>query len=190
MTKKKNTLNKIERANLIRKIRQASGIAQYALEKKLTDEQVIQASQNLEILSLIKPANDYNRYCQGQKTAEANRKLKEFMNLNNSEIYQAGKWLLNSLSKAGQDRKNSLLQKDLVHKEDYNEGITGLREVVIEQKQGLKQQTDDASQQIQALESKIDSLRNQLNLIQKYIRNNYGSNNWKVIASYIERSSK
>lgn len=190
MPTKENTLNKRQRDNLIRKIRQASGIAQYALDKKLTDEQVIQASQNLEILSLIKPANDYNRYCQGQKTAEANRKLKEFMNLENSEIYQAGKWLLNSLSKAGQDRKNTLLQKDLVHKEDYNEGITGLREVVIEQKQGLKQQTDEASQQIKVLESKIDSLRHQLNFIQEYIRNNYGSKDWKVITSYLQKNSQ
>ncbi|EAW37120.1 hypothetical protein [Lyngbya sp. PCC 8106] len=183
-------LNKTERAKLIRQIREASGIAQYALEKKLTDEQVIQVSQHLEILSLTKPANHYNRYCQGQKTAEANQKLKEFMNLKNSEIYQAGKWLLDSLSKAGKDRSNSLLQKDLVHKEDYNEGITGLREVVIEQKQGLKQQTDEASQQIKTLESKIDSLRHQLDFIQEYIKNNYGSNDWKKITSDLKKNSQ
>lgn len=186
----KNILNKTERANLIRQIRKASGIAQYALEKKLTDEQVIQAAQNLEILSLIKSANDYNRYCQGQKTAEANQKLKEFMNLNNSEIYQLGKWLFKSLSKTGKDRRYSLLQKDLVHKEDYNEGIEELREVVVEQKQGLKQQTDEASQQIKALESKIDSLRNQLAFIQEYIKNNYSHKDWRVIASHLERNSK
>jgi hypothetical protein len=186
MTTQNNKLSKKERVNLIRQIRQASGVAQYALEEKLTDEQVIQASQNLEVLSLIKSANDYNRYCQGRKTAEANAKLKEFMNLENSEIYQTGKWLFNALSKKGKERKDNLLEKDLVHKEDYNQDVSELRAVIIEQKQGEQEQINKASQKIKALENKIDSLRNQLAFIQDYISNNYGRNKWEQITSYLK----
>ena len=190
MTANNNKLNKKERAKLIRQIKQASGVAQYALEEKLTDEQVKRASQNLEILSLIKSANNYNRYCQGQKTAEANAKLKEFINLKKSEIYQAGKWLLNALSKKGKERKDNLLEKDLVHKENYNQDVGDLIDVITELKQGSQQQKEQASQQIKALENKIDSLRKQLSFVQDYITNNYGIKDWKQIASYMKTNTK
>ncbi|MBD0300853.1 MAG: hypothetical protein ICV85_01365, partial [Tolypothrix sp. T3-bin4] len=98
-------LNKKERKKLIERISNASGIAQYALEAKMTDEQVTQAANNLDIFLLVKTANTYNRYCQAQKTAEANAKLKAFVNIQNSEIYQVGKWLANALSKNGQERR-------------------------------------------------------------------------------------
>ncbi|MBD3887684.1 hypothetical protein IFO70_39900 [Phormidium tenue FACHB-886] len=40
-------ITKKERERLIKQISNASGVAQYALKEKMTDEQVIQASQNL-----------------------------------------------------------------------------------------------------------------------------------------------
>lgn len=55
-------LTKKERDRLIKQISDASGVAQYALKEKMTDEQVIQASQNLAILSLLKAPNNFNRY--------------------------------------------------------------------------------------------------------------------------------
>lgn len=113
-------LSKIERKKLIAKISEASGVAQYALEAKMLDEQVIAAANSLKVFSFIKAANNYNRYCQAQKTAEANAKLKQFIDPKNSEIYKAGQWLVDSLSKVGQARKQILLEKDLVHKNDYN----------------------------------------------------------------------
>lgn len=113
-------LNKNERKKLIARIRDASGVAQYALEKKLTDEDIVKAAKNLEVLRIIRAANNYNRYCQTQKTAEANAKLKQFLDITHSEIYQTGQWLVTALSKVGQTRKQSLLQKNLVHKDDYN----------------------------------------------------------------------
>ena len=92
----------------------------------MTDEEVSEAAQNLKVLALIKSANNYNRYCQAQKTREANEKLEAFLDPNNSEIISAGKWLLNALSKEGLARREALLEKDLVHKEDYNATTSGL----------------------------------------------------------------
>lgn len=163
-------LNKKERKKLIARISEASGIAQYALEAKMTDEQVTKAANNLEIFLLVKTANTYNRYCQSQKTAEANTKLKDFTNIQNSEIYQAGQWLVNALSKGGQDRKQTLLEKNLVDKNDYNQAVTDLKNTIDEQKQGIQQQTSEASTTIHDLEDTIDSLRKQLIFIQTYTK--------------------
>ncbi len=123
-------LSKKDRQKLISRISRASGIAQYALEAKMTDDHVIEAASNLKVFALIKDANNYNRYCQSQKTAEANAKLKQFLDPKNSEIYKAGYWLINTLLKVGQDRKRSLLEKDLVHKNDYNDTINDLRDKI------------------------------------------------------------
>lgn len=183
-------LSKQDRKKLIGKIGKASGVAQYALEKKMTDEQVITAADNLEILSLLKAANDYNRYCQGQKTAEANAKLKEFLNPSNSEIYKAGQWLFNNLLKSGKERQQSLLEKDLVHKDDYNQAVGDLTDTIKEQKQGIRRQTNDASATIHDLEQRVDSLRKQLNTVQNYIVNNNGRSEWSRIAKYIQINVK
>ncbi len=179
-------LTKKERVKLISRISKASGIAQYALEAKMTDEHVIEAVNNLKVLALIKDANNYNRYCQAQKTAEANAKLKQFLDLKNSEIYKAGQWLVNNLSKVGQDRKQSLLEKELVHKDDYNEAVTDLRDAIKTQQDGITQQTSEAKEKIIALENRVDSLKKQLSFIQNYITNNYGRNQWQNIAKLIQ----
>jgi hypothetical protein len=180
-------LSKKERQRLISRISKASGVAQYALEAKMTDEQVVEAANSLEVFLLIKSANTYNRYCQGQKTADANAKLKHFIdNIKTSEIYLAGQWLINALSRNGQDRKQTLLEKDLVDKNDYNQAVTDLKNTIDEQKQGIQQQTSEASTTIHDLEDTIDSLRKQLKFIQTYITNNYGLHNWHQIRNYIQ----
>jgi bacterioferritin (cytochrome b1) len=179
-------LSKKEREKLISRISRASGIAQYALEAKMTDEHVIEAVNNLKVFALIKDANNYNRYCQSQKTAEANAKLKQFIDLKNSEIYKAGHWLINALSKIGQDRKQSLLEKDLVHKNDYNETVTDLRDTIKTQQDGITQQTSEAKDKIIALENTVDSLKGQLSFVQNYIINKYGGNQWQNIAKLIQ----
>jgi hypothetical protein len=113
-------LNAQDRKSLIGKISRATGIAQYALDKKMTDQQLVEAGNHLTTLKLIKSANDYNRYCQGQKTAEVNAKLKEFLSLKNSEIYKAGQWLVSCLSTNGMERRKNLLEKELVYEEVTN----------------------------------------------------------------------
>ena len=183
-------LNKKERKKLIARISEASGIAQYALEAKMTDEQVTKAANNLEIFLLVKTANTYNRYCESQKTADANAKLKQFVDLKSSEIYKAGQWLTNALLKVGQDRKQSLLEKDLVHKNDYNQTVTDLTDTIKEQQQGIKQQTSEASTKIILLEKRTDSLQEQLKLIQQYITNNYGLITWHKVEKYLQNNLK
>ncbi|NER52473.1 MAG: hypothetical protein F6J92_38715 [Symploca sp. SIO1A3] len=179
-------LSKKERNKLISRISKVSGIAKYALEAKMSDEYVIEATKHLGVLSIIKDANNYNRYCQSQKTAEANAKLKQFLDPKNSEIYKAGSWLINSLSKGGQDRKQSLLERDLVHKNDYNNTVNDLRDTIETQKDGISQQTSEAKSKISALENRVDSLKGQLGFIQTYIINNYGLRQWQNIAKLIQ----
>lgn len=181
-------LSKKERKKLITRISEASGVAQYALSAKMTDEQVIEAANNLEVFLLVKAANNYNRYCQSQKTAEANAKQKQFIDPKNSEFYKAGQWLVNGLSKVGPNRKQSLLEKDLVHKDDYNQAITDLKDTIDRQKQGIQQQTSEASTKIHNLENTLDSLRKQSILIQNYITNNYGLKDWHKIAKHIQKN--
>jgi hypothetical protein len=174
-------VSKKERDQLIKEISKASGIAQYALTKKMTDEQVIEAAQHLAILQLVKDASNYNRYCQGQKTKEANDKLKEFLSLEKSEIFNAGKWLINAISKTGQERKKVLLEQELIHKEDYNETVSDMRDTITTIQNVNGEVTENAIETIQDLEKRIDTLRNQLLQIQNYISSNYGADKWKLI---------
>lgn len=183
-------LDKQERKKLIARISKASGVAQYALEAKMTDEEAIKVANNLEILLLVKPANNYNRYCQAQKTAEANAKLKQFLDVSNSEILKAGQWLLNSLSKSGQARKRSLLEKDLVHKDDYNQAVTDYQDTIETQREGIVKIKDNASGIIESLEKRIDSLQTQLQFFKNYIVNNYGQKEWENIIKYMPDNFK
>lgn len=174
-------ITKKERERLIKQISQASGVAQYALKEKMTDEQVIQASQNLDILALVKDANNFNRYRQGLKTQEANEKLKAFLNPQHSEILSAGKWLINALSKSGSDRKQTLLEKELVHKEDYNGTVRGMQDSITEITEISEGAIADAAETISDLQERIDALRDQLSRVQQYIVFNYGQDTWRVI---------
>jgi hypothetical protein len=175
------TINKKERDRLIGKISRASGIAKYALQKKMTDEQVIEAVENLKILELVKESNNYNRNFQKLKTEEANNKLKKFLTLEHSEVIQAGKWLINAISMTGQERKKTLLEKELVHKENYNETVSDMRDTISTVVEISERSTESAQETIGSLENKIDILKGQLSSIQKYISSNYGADKWKII---------
>jgi hypothetical protein len=179
-----------DRKKLIGKISRATGIAQYALEKKMTDQQLIEAGNHLITLTLIKSANDYNRYCQGQKTAEAKAKLKEFLNLQNSEIYKAGQWLVSCLSTNGQERKKYLLEKELVHKDDYNEARRNLGDTIKEQLKIADSQVEEAVNKIQILENINDNLRSQMQSVKDYIIKKYGFDEWNNIIKYFPKSNK
>jgi hypothetical protein len=174
-------ITKKERDRLIRKISKASGVAQYALQEKMTNEQVIKAAENLEVLALLKKANDFNRYTQRLKTQEANDKLKAFLDVQNSEILSAGKWLINALSKSGSDRKQTLLEKDLVHKEEYNDAVTEMGGSITEITNSSAKALTEAQAKIAYLEKRVDTLKSQLSKIQDYISFNYGRDKWQAI---------
>lgn len=182
-------LNKKERKELIAKISRASGIAQYALTAKMTDEEIIKAANNLEIFSLVKAANNYNRYCQGQKTKEANEKFKkifkELTDIKNSEILKFGNWLINALSHKGTERKQTLLEKGLVHKDDYNHDIDDLKDTLNTVREIEVKSNEEAIKIIRSLENKIDYFKSNLAQIKEYIINNYGNKTWIDIAKKI-----
>lgn len=175
------TISRKERDRLIGRISQASGISKYALQKKMTDKQVIEAVENLKILELVKESNNYNRYCQSQYTAESNNKLKKFLNLEHSEVIQAGKWLINAISMTGQERKKTLLEKELVHKENYNEAVSDLRDTITTVVEIGESSTEVAQETINSLEKRIDTLKGQLSSIEQYISSNYGTDKWKIV---------
>jgi hypothetical protein len=174
-------ISKKERERLIGRISLASGIAKYALQKKMTDEQVIEAVENLKILELVKESNNYNRYRQGQYTEEANNKLTRFLALEHSEVFQAGKWLINAISMTGQDRKKTLLEKELIHKENYNEAVSDLKDTITTVVEIGERSTEAAQETIKSLEKRIDTLKGQLSSIQQYISSNYGADKWEII---------
>ena len=182
------TISRKERDRLIGRISQASGIAKYALQKKMTDKQVIEAVENLKILKLVKESNNYNRHCQGQYTEEANKdrdeahnKLKKFLTLEHSEVIQAGKWLIDAISMTGQERKKTLLEKELVHKENYNEAVSDLRDTITTVVEIGERSTEVAQETIESLEKRIDTLKGQLSSIEQYVSSNYGTDKWKII---------
>jgi hypothetical protein len=170
-----------ERNNLIGRISRASGIAQYALKEKMTDEQVLEAFDNLRILELIRESNNYNRYRQGLKTEEANSKLKYFIHLDNSEVIKAGKWLLNAVSLTGKDRSKTLIEKELVHKDSYNEMLLDTKDTIITLTESSKASTEKATEVIKSLQIRNDILRKEMSLLKEYVCNNYGIKEWKGI---------
>ena len=198
------TLSKKERAKLIGRVSRATGIAMYALDAKISDEDLIKVFDNLEMFSLIKSANTYNRYQQKSLTQNANLKTQEvkaeneelknklselieqFFNPQNSEIYRLGQWLVDSISNSGKEREKALLEQGLVHKTEYNYAVDDLKSTIEEQQQISLQQSSESRYTIEALERQVDSLRRQLSLIQDYITNNQSKQKWLEIAKYIK----
>ena len=132
-------------------------------------------------MELIKESNNYNRYQQGLKTAEANSKLKYFIQLDNSEVIKAGKWLLNAISLTGKDRNITLLEKDLVHKESYNEMLLDTKDTIITLTESSKESTEKATEVIKSLQIRNDILRKEMSLLKEYVCNNYSIREWKKI---------
>lgn len=180
--KQKMLLSKEDRKIFIGQISRASGVAQYALEAKMTDEQVIEAKNYIEAFKLLKASNDYNRKSQAQKTAEANAKLKEFLNLQNSEIFKAGKWLVDALTRKGEDRKQVLLEQGLVHKDDYNSTVIKANKTISLQKGAMINFNQDAIHTISILQERVDTLLMQQQSVRDYIKYNIGLKTWKDIS--------
>lgn len=157
--------------------------------QRLQRGQKIQVTKNknqfqVKEKEFIQKENELKGQIEGYK-----QELETFLDLKNSEIYKAGLWLLSVLSKTGKERQESLLSKNLVHKEDYNESVSGLISTVEEQQQIAHHQSSEAINIIQELEKKNDNLRRQLTLVQDYIINNQGAKTWQEIQRYIKDDS-
>jgi hypothetical protein len=88
---------------------------------------------------------------------------------------------MDALSRTGSDRKQKLFEKELVHKEDYNETLSGMRDTLETINITSEQITKEAETTISSLERQIDILRDQMFRVQEYVSNNYGADKWRAI---------
>lgn len=185
-------MKKKERKRLIRQISQASGVAQYALDAKMTDEQVSEAAQNLNALGLIKSANTYNRHCQGKKTEAANDKLREFIKSQweESTTYNLGKRIWNALTKTGEERKQDLLNDDLVHKEDYNQMASSYRDALDTQREGYSENMEQMIHLKDVYEARLKTLKHQLEKTEAAVEYYHGASGLKKVKTMVRRQMK
>ncbi|MGD1808485.1 hypothetical protein ACP6PL_24040 [Dapis sp. BLCC M126] len=189
--KTKVELSKKERKQKIRIIANNSGIRQEYLDLKLTDDDILEVYDNLRPLQIVKSANTYNRYMLSESTGKANKKaelaetkakaekqradqaesqLQQFLNPENSELLQIGRWLQNTLSKVGKERAKLLNEKDLVHKTDYENDVEDLKDALEEHQQIAEEVVLEGHQIKKEVKSKFDVLKQQQNMTKKYIQ--------------------
>jgi hypothetical protein len=111
---------------------------------------------------------------------------KELLTLENSKIYQAGKWLLDALSLKGNALVKALLERDLLPKGYYNEAMTEVSEL----KDEYGKKNIISKEIIKQLQLKNDILRKKLVFLEKYIINNYGKSTWNQILGYMPNNNE
>ncbi|MGB2924421.1 MAG: hypothetical protein WBB82_03900 [Limnothrix sp.] len=176
-----------ERKKLDRKISEASGVAAYAINEAMTDEEALEAVQHLEVFSLLKSSVNKNRNTQKQLTIkgkeearqEERERFKEFLDPQNSELLNIGRWLKSALSMKGTSRKSALKEKNLVHMEDHHESVDGLKGTIDDIVEVSAQTTKQSNRKTEILEKRVDDLRWQLNSLKKYIISNFGKQEWE-----------
>ncbi|MGB3510751.1 MAG: hypothetical protein WBA93_16260 [Microcoleaceae cyanobacterium] len=202
------TLSKKERKDKIRIIAKNSGVRQEYLDLKLTDDDILEVYENLRPLQIVKPANTYNRYMLSQSTGKANKKtkvaetkanaekeradraesqLQQFLNPENSELLQIGRWLKNALSQVGKERARLLYEKGLVHHTDYENDVQDIKDAMEEHQQIAKEVVSGGHQLEKEVKSKLDVLRQQQNMTKKYIIKHYGIDVWQKIEYYFDK---
>ncbi len=166
-------LSKSEREEAIKKLKESTSVAKYAFyealkKKRITDEQLLKMVEYSEVMAMLKPVISENRLGQGNRTKEANNKTKEvekelatlkqkFVDFENSEIFQLGKWLMDKLKLSGQSRKTELAKKDLVHIQDYQSDVEDLVGTLQEHHRIANQQLSENEQTIVSLQDTIDN---------------------------------
>lgn len=121
-------LTKQHRETLIRKVAQESKVTLEAVAR-LSDEVLLKMTtpEGMQFLADFKPAITYNRYKQGLKTAEANRKAKELkqqlLDFEKSPVLNLGKRIWNALheTETSAERDTELQKDNLVHEEKYED---------------------------------------------------------------------
>jgi|GEM_PF-4968577 len=166
-------LSKSEREEAIKKLKESTSVAKYAFydalkKNKITDEQLLKMVESSEVMAMLKPVISENRLGQGNRTREANNRTKEvetelatlkqkFVDFENSEIFQLGKWLMDKLKLSGQSRKTELAKKDLVHIQDYQGDVGDLVSTLQEYNRVANQQLSENEKTIVSLQDTIDN---------------------------------
>ncbi len=196
-------LSKSEREEAIKKLKESTSVAKYAFyealkKKKITDEQLLKMVEYSEVMAMLKPVIAQNRYGQGKRTEEANNKTKEvekelaslkqkFVDFENSEIFQLGKWLMDKLKLSGQVRKTELAKKDLVHIQDYQGDVGDLVGTLQEHNRIANQQLSENEQTIVALQNTIDNQKKIIEYTDFEAIEKFGLNTWKEVKLKIQR---
>ncbi|AIE74189.1 MULTISPECIES: hypothetical protein [unclassified Synechocystis] len=124
----------------------------------------------------------------GRELSEARENL---LKLENSEILAAGKWLWSALSKRGHERQQHLLERDLVHRDDYNGSVTGLQRAIHDIEEEIEKLTNTSGEKVKKLGKRVNTLRSILKAQQKtledIIRERYGDDDWNFIQSQLRK---
>lgn len=197
-------LSKSERKEAIKKLKESTAVAEYAFyealkKNKITDEQLLKMVEYSEVMAMLKPVIIQNRYGQGKRTEAANNKTKEaekelatfkqkFVDIvNNSEVAQLGKWLMEKLSLSGQERKKELAKKDLVHIQDYQGDVSDLVSTLQEHNRIANQQLSENELTIVALQNTIDNQKKIIEYTDKEAIEKFGLNTWKEFKLKVKR---
>lgn len=182
-----------------------------ALKKQtLSEEKLLFLAQNIEILAVLKPVISANRSGQKVSSEKNNRKhrevaksasikvqeleqenltlkqkidnlLKEFLDLESSEIYQLCQWLKKALSKTGANRDEALIEKELVHKEFYNGKIKQAEVESVRRDEEDKRTEEEYQKIVNSFQTRIDYLKQVNEKSQKFIQDNHGLNVWNEL---------
>lgn len=197
-------LSKLEREEAINKLKESTSVAKYAFyealkKNKITDEQLLKMVEYSEVMAMLKPVITQNRYGQGKRTEAANNKTKEaekelatlkqkFVDfVNNSEVAQLGKWLMEKLNLSGQSRKTELAKKDLVHIQDYQSDVGDLVSTLQEHNRIANQQLSENEKTIVALQNTIDNQKKIIEYTDKQAIEQFGLNTWKEFKLKVKR---
>ena len=197
-------LSKLEREEAINKLKESTSVAKYAFyealrKNKITDEQLLKMVEYSEVMAMLKPVITQNRYGQGKRTEAANNKTKEaekelatlkqkFVDfVNNSEVAQLGKWLMEKLNLSGQSRKTELAKKDLVHIQDYQSDVGDLVSTLQEHNRIANQQLSENEKTIVALQNTIDNQKKIIEYTDKKAIEQFGLNTWKEFKLKVKR---
>jgi hypothetical protein len=199
-------LSKSEREEVISKLKTSTSIAKYAFyealrKEKITDEQLLKMLEYSEVIAMLKPVIDTNRAGQAKKTRQANVETKQavqeltvlkqkFIDFENSEIVQLGKWLMDKLNLSGQVRKTELAKKDLVHIKDHQNDVEDLVGTLQQHHQISKQQLSDSEQTIWSLQETIDNQKKIIKATKEEITGQFGLKVWNKIQLKIKQENE
>jgi hypothetical protein len=132
--------------------------------------------------------------------AQVYRLQKELLNLENSKIYQAGKWLLEALSLTGNALVKALLERNLLPKDYHNTVVYDQRDTIQTMDDTAKKAQEQSNQRIRDLQKRIDNLTNilmnkkvsdlKLEKFLKLFQERYGSYELSLLMELLSENDK
>ncbi|MEM7760236.1 MAG: hypothetical protein AAF298_19225 [Cyanobacteria bacterium P01_A01_bin.40] len=179
-----------------------------ALKKQtLSEDELLFLVDNIEIISVLKPVIKANRDRQRNDSRKNNDKLRnetksanikvqeleqenitlkqkidnllrDLLDIENSEIYRLGQWLKQALSKTGSERDQVLLEKELVHKEFYNNTVKKAQTESEIRDEDDREIESEYLKIVKSFTERVDYLREINEKSKKFIKDNHGDDAW------------